>query len=110
MTASAASRLQTVRPKLFALPTRAELKRAALLSLIVTALCLVWPIAALAQAAGGAGDQDGLAGDAAGAGVGSAHEFAPVSAAARSMNRARATSLSVTPSASWVVSSTSTRS
>jgi flagellar biosynthetic protein FliP len=55
MTASPATRLQTSRPKLFALPTRAELKRAALLSLIVTALCLVWPIAALAQAVGGSG-------------------------------------------------------
>ncbi len=55
MTASPATRLQTARPKLFALPTRAELKRAALLSLIVTALCLVWPIAAVAQAAGGSG-------------------------------------------------------
>ena len=33
----------------FALPSRAEFKRAALLSLITTALCLVWPLGALAQ-------------------------------------------------------------
>ena len=42
----------------FVLPSRAELKRAALLSLMTTALCLVWPLAALAQdvaAAGGPG-------------------------------------------------------
>ena len=42
----------------FVLPTRAELKRAALLSLLTTALCLVWPLGALAQdvaAAGGPG-------------------------------------------------------
>ena len=31
------------------MPSRAELKRAALLSLITTALCLVWPLGALAQ-------------------------------------------------------------
>ena len=37
------------REKVFALPSRAELKRAALLSLITTALCLVWPLGALAQ-------------------------------------------------------------
>ena len=39
----------------FVLPSRAELKRAALLSLLTTALCLVWPLGALAQdvAAGG---------------------------------------------------------
>lgn len=35
--------------KVFALPTRAELKRAALLSLLTTGLCLIWPLAALAQ-------------------------------------------------------------
>jgi len=35
--------------RVFALPSRAELKRAALLSLITTALCLVWPLGALAQ-------------------------------------------------------------
>ena len=39
------------RPAVFALPTRAELKRAALLSLVATALCLLWPLAALAQEA-----------------------------------------------------------
>lgn len=40
----------------FSLPTRAELKQAAKLSLLTTLLCLVWPIAAFAQdaAAGGA--------------------------------------------------------
>ena len=46
------------REKLFGLPTRAELKRAALLSLITTLACLLWPLAALAQdiaAAGGPG-------------------------------------------------------
>ncbi len=44
------SRAAHKRPdRLFALPTRAELKRAALLSLVVTALCLVWPLGALAQ-------------------------------------------------------------
>src|SRR5690606_25586440 len=37
--------------RMFALPSRAELKRAALLSLITTALCLVWPLGALAQEA-----------------------------------------------------------
>ncbi len=40
------------------MPTRAELKRAALLSLMTTGFCLLWPLAALAQdlaAAGGAG-------------------------------------------------------
>ena len=37
------------RPALFALPTRQELKRAALLSLLATLASLVWPIAALAQ-------------------------------------------------------------
>ena len=41
----------------FVLPTRAELRRAAMLSLIATALCLLWPLAALAQdvATGGPG-------------------------------------------------------
>ena len=33
------------------MPSRAELKRAALLSLLTTALCLAWPLAALAQEA-----------------------------------------------------------
>ncbi|GAA0765552.1 flagellar type III secretion system pore protein FliP [Brevundimonas olei] len=37
--------------RLFGAPTRAELKRAALLSLITTALCLIWPLGALAQEA-----------------------------------------------------------
>ena len=37
------------RPKLFAMPSRAELKRAALLSLVVTLVSLAWPVAALAQ-------------------------------------------------------------
>jgi flagellar biosynthetic protein FliP len=46
------------REKIFALPTRAELKRAAILSLITTGFCLLWPLAALAQdlaTAGGSG-------------------------------------------------------
>ena len=38
------------RPKLLGLPTRAELGRAARLSLIVTLFAMVWPAAALAQA------------------------------------------------------------
>ena len=46
-------RTATSRPAIFAVPTRQELKRAAILSLITTALCLIWPIAALAQAAAG---------------------------------------------------------
>jgi flagellar biosynthesis protein FliP len=37
------------RPALFALPTRQELKRAALLSLLATLASLIWPIAAIAQ-------------------------------------------------------------
>src|SRR5690606_29773769 len=37
------------REKIFALPSREELKRAALLSLLTTALCLAWPLGALAQ-------------------------------------------------------------
>src|SRR5690606_9311425 len=57
----------------------------------------------LAQPAGGAGDQGGLAGDA------PAHAFAPAAAAASSMNRAMSRSRCVTPPASWVVSTTSTR-
>jgi flagellar biosynthetic protein FliP len=40
---------------LITVPTRAELKRAALLSLVTTLLCLVWPIAALAQEAAQSG-------------------------------------------------------
>ena len=46
------------REKIFALPTRAELKRAAILSLITTGFCRLWPLAALAQdlaTAGGSG-------------------------------------------------------
>jgi len=39
----------------FVLPTRAELKRAAVLSLITTACCLLWPLAALAQEAAQSG-------------------------------------------------------
>jgi flagellar biosynthetic protein FliP len=35
--------------KLLGMPTRAELKRAALLSLCVTLACLIWPLGALAQ-------------------------------------------------------------
>ncbi|HYC98473.1 flagellar type III secretion system pore protein FliP [Brevundimonas sp.] len=38
----------------FVLPDRAELKRAALLSLLTTGLCLLWPLAALAQDVAGA--------------------------------------------------------
>jgi flagellar biosynthetic protein FliP len=34
---------------IFTVPTRGELKRAALLSLLTTLLCLAWPLAALAQ-------------------------------------------------------------
>lgn len=34
---------------IFTVPTRAELKRAAILSLLTTLLCLVWPLAAFAQ-------------------------------------------------------------
>lgn len=37
------------RPPLFALPTRQELKRAALLSLLATLVSLIWPMAAIAQ-------------------------------------------------------------
>jgi len=37
------------RPALFALPTRQELKRAALLSLLATLVSLIWPMAAIAQ-------------------------------------------------------------
>lgn len=37
------------RPAIFALPNRQELKHAALLSLLVTLVSLIWPIAALAQ-------------------------------------------------------------
>ncbi len=44
-------RPRPARPAILAVPTRQELKRAALLSLITTAFCLVWPLSALAQAA-----------------------------------------------------------
>ena len=37
------------RPAIFVLPTRDELKRALLLSLLTTLVCLAWPLAALAQ-------------------------------------------------------------
>ena len=37
------------RPALFGLPTRDELKRAALLSLVTTLVCLIWPLTAFAQ-------------------------------------------------------------
>jgi flagellar biosynthetic protein FliP len=36
---------------IFTVPTRAELKKAALLSLVTTLVCLAWPLAALAQEA-----------------------------------------------------------
>src|SRR5690606_28002241 len=49
--AAPAGRLEVTRSALFGMPTRAELKRAALLSLITTALCLIWPLGALAQEA-----------------------------------------------------------
>ena len=41
----------TPRTAIFGMPGKAELKRAALLSLVVTGACLVWPVAALAQSA-----------------------------------------------------------
>src|SRR5690606_18211980 len=59
----------------------------------------------LAQPAGGAGDQGRLARDA--SVTGGHYSTRPLTAS--SMKRAIATSRSVTPSASWVVSSTSTR-
>ena len=43
------------REKIFALPTRAEFKQAALLSLVTTLVCLVWPLAAFAQDVAAAG-------------------------------------------------------
>lgn len=43
------------RESIFAAPTAAELKRAALLSLFTTLVCLAWPIAALAQEAAQSG-------------------------------------------------------
>ncbi len=38
-----------MKPAVFVKPTGAELKRAALLSLFTTLVCLAWPVAALAQ-------------------------------------------------------------
>ncbi len=47
--------MSVARPAIFRVPTRAELGRAALLSLATTAICWMWPLAALAQdAASGA--------------------------------------------------------
>jgi flagellar biosynthetic protein FliP len=43
------------REKVFTVPAASELKRAALLSLITTLVCLAWPIAALAQEAAQSG-------------------------------------------------------
>ena len=40
-----------MKPAVFVKPTGAELKRAALLSLFTTLVCLAWPVAALAQQA-----------------------------------------------------------
>ena len=44
-----------MKPALFATPTGAELKRAALLSLVTTLVCLAWPLGALAQEAAQSG-------------------------------------------------------
>lgn len=44
-----------IKPALFAKPTGAEIKRAALLSLFTTLVCLAWPVAALAQQAAQSG-------------------------------------------------------
>lgn len=43
------------RPAIFAMPTREEFKRAFLLSLVTTLICLAWPLAALAQEAAQSG-------------------------------------------------------
>ena len=40
-----------MKPAIFVKPNGAELKRAALLSLFTTLICLAWPVAALAQQA-----------------------------------------------------------
>ncbi len=48
---SPSPRLRRREEKLFGIPTREELKRAAWLSLLTTLACLAWPIAALAQEA-----------------------------------------------------------
>ena len=40
-----------MKPALFVRPTGPELKRAAILSLFTTLVCLAWPVAALAQQA-----------------------------------------------------------
>ena len=47
---------------IFVLPTREELKKAALLSLLTTLVCLVWPLAALAQDVAQAAGQAGSGG------------------------------------------------
>ena len=44
-----------MKPGLFVRPTGAELKRAALLSLLTTLVCLAWPLGALAQEAAQSG-------------------------------------------------------
>ena len=44
-------RAAVIKPALFVKPTGAEIKRAALLSLFTTLVCLAWPVAALAQQA-----------------------------------------------------------
>lgn len=44
-----------IKPALFVKPTGAEIKRAALLSLFTTLVCLAWPVAALAQQAAQSG-------------------------------------------------------
>jgi len=51
----------TPRPKVFALPTKAEFKQAAILSLLTTLVCLIWPLAAFAQDAAAAAQGTGAA-------------------------------------------------
>ena len=48
-------RAAVIKPALFVKPTGAEIKRAALLSLFTTLVCLAWPVAALAQQAAQSG-------------------------------------------------------
>ncbi len=48
-------RTAVIKPALFVKPTGAEIKRAALLSLFTTLVCLAWPVAALAQQAAQSG-------------------------------------------------------
>ena len=48
-------RAAVIKPALFVRPTGAEIKRAALLSLFTTLVCLAWPVAALAQQAAQSG-------------------------------------------------------